>query len=154
MPGPLFWYTTVGDTLWELQAWRRCSAQHFWLASLYAAAPAGAPDLVIDVGTSIGQEAIIAARCGYDVVALEPYAETAATAASNAALNCVSHKIDVVIAGARAPRPVELLRLRRGIFERSYADAGIATRNSSHGLRLTTIDDELAARARSGGRWS
>lgn len=148
MPGPLFWYTNVGDTLWELQAWRRCSAQHFWLASLYAAAPAGAPDLVIDVGTSIGQEAIIAARFGYDVVAFEPYAETAATAASNAALNCVSHKIDVVIAGAGATPGRSCSGYGAGSSDRSYADAGIATEEfCSHGLRLTTIDDELAARS-------
>ena len=94
-PRQLFFHYNAGDTFWfeeDAGPWNMCNSVSWWLARFLGdwARHGGPPGLVLDVGANVGQEAVLAASFGHAVVAYEPFPDTLATAAFNAAANCVT----------------------------------------------------------------
>ncbi|KAH8096078.1 hypothetical protein JL720_3428 [Aureococcus anophagefferens] len=114
-----------------------CNSVSWWLARFLGdwARHGGPPGLVLDVGANVGQEAVLAASFGHSVVAYEPFPDTLATAAFNAAANCVT---GVTL------RP---FATSDGAGARVVASQRVLAGDASDGvcLNVTTLDAERAA---------
>ncbi|KAH8063804.1 hypothetical protein JL722_2994 [Aureococcus anophagefferens] len=167
-PRQLFFHYNAGDTFWfekDAGPWNMCNSVSWWLARFLGdwARHGGPPGLVLDVGANVGQEAVLAASFGHSVVAYEPFPDTLATAAFNAAANCVTGVTLRPFAtsdgasarcGGRGP-PLDGLAAGDGVFrDRVVASQRVLAGDASDGvcLNVTTLDAERAPVDRSRAR--
>ena len=162
-PRQLFFHYNAGDTFWFEKdgplPWNMCNSVSWWLARFLGdwARHGGPPGVVLDVGANVGQESVLAASFGHSVVAYEPFPDTLATAAFNAAANCVR---GVTLrpfgtsdgAGARCAAAADLhstgSHAGDGVFrDRVVASQRVLAGDAPDGvcLNVTTLDAERAA---------